>query len=454
MGRWVLNVRMNAILQGYDVNEPTWFYLSLLLSLAVFFKFNRVWSVRNLDLLLLLSVTPGLLLVRNGITALGYSWLLATTGLLLLRNLFDGAFTRRPRLEQNLNAAGMVFLCVSALLFQIANVFTHEPHQSAVASVRKADDLLKRQDPSQKTGTEGVEVSAPDSASILQPGPTSALLAASVVPLTGGVELVAARAISVLAHCAVIAGLFFVGRWHFSDSRLGLAMATLYLLLPCTAYDVGRVNHVLPGALIVWAVAVQRFPILAGALLGLACGSMFFAFFLLPIWIAFYWNRGALKFTGALAGVAVLLLGCLLLTSADSHSLTRQIIGSIDWTVLKFDSGEGNGFWSLYDEAYRIPVIATFAVLLVALSVWPLQKNLEHLLAHSTAIIVATQFWYPHEGGVYVLWYLPLMLLVVFRPRLAHLPAGSNPDIPLAERAVPLGRDTLDGGRLRTQVLR
>ena len=29
--------------------------------------------------------------------------------------------------------------------------------------------------------------------------------------------------------------------------------------------------------------------------------------------------------------------------------------------------------------------------------------------------MIGTQFWY-QQGGVYVLWYLPLLLLVVFRP--------------------------------------
>jgi hypothetical protein len=29
------------------------------------------------------------------------------------------------------------------------------------------------------------------------------------------------------------------------------------------------------------------------------------------------------------------------------------------------------------------------------------------------------QFWYADQGGVYVLWYLPLLLLLVFRPNLS-----------------------------------
>src|SRR4051794_30847427 len=115
---------MEEILSGYSVNPQTWFYLSLLLIIAVFFKFGRLWSVRNLDLALLLTLAPGLLFIKSeyGHSTLGYCWLFAVSGLLLLRLLFDGALTRRPRMEQNLNPAGMVFLCGAALLFQTTKI--------------------------------------------------------------------------------------------------------------------------------------------------------------------------------------------------------------------------------------------------------------------------------------------------------------------------------------------
>lgn len=412
---------MEEILSGYHVNEPTWFYLSLLLILAVFFKFGRIWSVRNLDLVLLLSLAPGLLMVRSTslMPSVGYSFLFAVTGLLLVRLLLDAAFTRRPRLEQNLNPAGMAFLCASALLFQTTKITTEQPDLAAVRTVRSADELLKRQDVS----TSAPETIDPNS----ETGPAGRLLGTPVVPLAGGAEIAAARAMAILSHMAVMLGLIAVGRWHFSDTSLGLSMAALYLLLPCTAYDVSKVNHLLPAALIVWSVAMHRRPMVAGVLLGLACGTVFFPIFLLPIWIAFYWKRGALKFTLALVLTGTVLLGSLILTSADWMSFKQQTLGSIDWSVLKFNSDQGVGFWGLYNPAYRIPVFATFLVMLIALTVWPTRKNLEHLLAHSTAIVVATQFWYPHQGGIYVLWYLPLMLVVTFRPRLNHLPLREEP---------------------------
>src|SRR5271169_1549593 len=46
-------------------NATTWFYFSLLLAVALFFKFSRLLSVRNWDVLTLFLLVPGLLLVRQ-----------------------------------------------------------------------------------------------------------------------------------------------------------------------------------------------------------------------------------------------------------------------------------------------------------------------------------------------------------------------------------------------------
>src|SRR5262245_33023199 len=57
---------MSEILFHYRKIDPTtWAYLSSLLMICVFFKFNRFWSVRNLDLVLLILFAPGLLRVNQ-----------------------------------------------------------------------------------------------------------------------------------------------------------------------------------------------------------------------------------------------------------------------------------------------------------------------------------------------------------------------------------------------------
>ena len=46
------------------------------------------------------------------------------------------------------------------------------------------------------------------------------------------------------------------------------------------------------------------------------------------------------------------------------------------------------------------------------------EKNLGTLLSCSTAVMLATQFWHAHYGSLYMAWYLPLLILTIFRPNL------------------------------------
>ena len=57
---------MSEILFQYQkINPTTWVYLSSLLMIGLYFQFNRFWSVRNLDLVLLILLAPGLLMVNQ-----------------------------------------------------------------------------------------------------------------------------------------------------------------------------------------------------------------------------------------------------------------------------------------------------------------------------------------------------------------------------------------------------
>lgn len=439
---------MDVLLRGYSVNAATWFYLSTLLILAVFYRFNRIWSLRNVDLVLLLLAAPGLIFVRNeGTQQLGYIWLFSLSGLYLVRLLADPILQRRPQLGQNLNSGGLIFLCAAAFVFLSTKAITDSLPRATTMTVEHADALLNRTSLPHAPEMEGEPA----------PGPAATLLAAPVEFVF--VEDLAARILSILTHGAVVAGLIVAGKKLFGDVQLGLAVATLYMLLPGTSYDVGKFNHVLPAALIVWAIVFYRKPVVSGIFLGLACGAMFFPVFLLPLWFAFYGRRGSLKFGIALGAVALVLVGSLALTSLDGPTFVNKILGSIDLEVLAFRSDSPmDGFWkeAEYLSVYRLPVIALYCIQLIVLTVFPRQKNVEHLLAHSAAIIISTQFWYTQQGGVYVLWYLPLFLMVVFRPRLLHLlPPDSQIDTNTAsirDRKSPEVAST--SGSVRSQLYR
>jgi hypothetical protein len=425
---------MEEILSGYKVGSATWLCLSFFLIVAIYFRFNRVFSLRNGDLLALFAISPGILLAQRGNPA-GYIWLFAVCGVWMLRLIFDGYFSRRPRLEQNLNTPGLTFLCAVAFVFLSIHAWrSDEGLASTVQTVEAADRLLNRQEAPTKSAQSHDR--APEDA---KAGPAAAVLIAPLVkgipPLAGAIStepkhagtatmnaVYAARIASIIAHLLVIVALACIGRWHFGDQQIGIAMAALYMLLPCTSYDVGRLNHVLPAALILWAVAAYRRPILSGGLMALACGTLVFPLFLLPLWFLFYDRRGAIRFGAGLVAIGAVLVASLIFTSTDTTSFWNQMIGAvIDWPALSIRENQSGGFWQPEINAYRLPVKVAFFAGVIVISIWPRHKTLEHLIANSAAIIIGTQFWYPQQGGVYSLWYVPLLLVVIFRPTLSHL---------------------------------
>lgn len=471
------------------IDSPTWLlYVSLLL-VAVFFRFSRLISVRNLDLLLLLTLSTALVITaaseleeaNPGITQNTQqttagnasldageaeesqtethpgTWVVFALSLLfIVRLTFDESLTRRPRLEQNLNQAGLTFLFLPAFSILMIGVFIKEPPGPNFDAVEAGAALLERQ-----------ESASPDAdKEQTLPPPTETLLAAAatkVSELSGRVdpsqvrtdrkrspmEARIARFLSVLAHTAVVLGLLYIGRRHFCSTQLGVSMSCLYLLLPCTAFNVHELSHVVPGACLTWAFANYRRPAIAGVLLGLACGTLFFAVFLLPLWAVFYGRKGSIRFGLSLGAVAAVVLMTFALTSENTDSFVNKLVMTANWTAYRlFDAAQLVTPDKQPEHVFlRITMAAVFFIMLVAMTVIPRKRNLENLLANSTALIVAAQLWYPDDVGSYVLWYLPLLLLVIFRPRLDRF---VPPESPASQRAsrLPDERNSSAAGAL------
>ena len=113
----------------------------------------------------------------------------------------------------------------------------------------------------------------------------------------------------------------------------------------------------------------------------------------------------------------LLSLGSLIFISADVAdywSKVRELFGIWLPTMKGLE-----GVWGLgWEPVYRYPVLAAFFAVSGALALWPAQKNLGTLLSCSAAIMLATQFWHGHGGGLFMAWFLPLTLLTIFRPNL------------------------------------
>jgi len=403
---------MQEILFGYKLDPITWAYISALMMIGIYFKFYRFCSVRNLDLAALISFSPAFLMMYHGLlhdkpelVPAGYVWLFAVSAFFLVRLLLDPVMVRRPLLEPNLSAGGLAFTGISLLIFLMANVITNPPE--------RLEKLLSQQE------VQGV--SNPGYAPFYQFSDFSNEVSSSDEqsrPHVHGnaLRVAATRTAIILAHLLVVSGMVWIGFRHFDNIHTGIAAATLYLLAFYTSQFTRQMDHIVPAVFLVWAVAAYRRPMIAGVLIGLAAGMIYYPLFLIPLWCGFYWRRGLARFLLGVVTVLSLLIVAMALSAPDMGVFTiqlRQMFGLWNPFHAKFF-----GFWQYYDPAYRIPVLAAFVALCGSLTIWPAQKNLGTLLSCSAAVMLATQFWHAHLGGLCMAWYLPLLILTIFRPNL------------------------------------
>lgn len=429
---------MPDILFHYErVNPTSWAYLSSLLMLALYFKFNRVLSMRNIDLFLLILLAPGLLLVQWSwenrgaenalrIEHLGFLWLLATQLILFARMLFDNAMVRRPLLDPNLNAAGLLFMGSSLLFFLMANVVTGDPKAEDLLPGRTISEVRDEAtigEPLGSFATDGpgffllYRLPRISTQTVIKANPTEERQTPlAEVREERRIQEATARVMAILSHVLIVTGMLLIGYRHFDNITMGIAAATMYLLLPYTALWTGSPTHALPGALLTWAIVCYRRPLLAGMIIGLASGTVYYPAFLIPLWCSFYWSRGLKRF---ITGV-VLMLGILVLTLAftatDTKLFTDRLLQMFGLRLPM--NANLRGIWQFWNPVFRYPIIAAFAALSFGFTLWPFQKNLGTLISCTAALMAAVQFWHAYDGGIFIAWFLPLLLLMIFRPNL------------------------------------
>jgi hypothetical protein len=414
------------------IGPEIWLLLTLLACVTLFFKFSRIWSVRNLDLLLLFAPAPGMMALVGGGPAqpwAAFLWLFLGSAMWLARCLLDVGLVRRPLLEPNLNAAGLACLATGMLGLLVAETVSLPLKEGAARNPA---------DPGAQVGTP-VE---PTSGAIA-PAKTPAI-ALPTAPQPGVVrwlstQIIVSRILAGLSHLGLVAVLLVIGWRHFERPIAGLAMATCYLLCPYTRIAVVDSGQLVPAALIVAALAVYPRPATAGALVGLASGWMPACLGLIPLWAGFYRGRGVWRFTACSLAVVV---GCGLIAweipvlSAWARALGARTLAEAG-LLPHLEVHLAGSFWLGIDPSYRLPVLIAYLTLVLTTAFWPAEKDLGTLIALSAALLVASQFWYLDRGGTLILLYLPLLLLMMFRPNLAlKRPIVRTPKADQAQRSL------------------
>lgn len=487
---------MSELFLHYEkVNPTTWVYLSSFLIIGLYFKFNRFWSVRNLDVILLILFAPGLVLVHLGqqeqlavrslameleqrgqeqsgteevptggeaeasrttvprslllpgnqgtssdsstgsdaesievqrqlitdrmvyaerLQRRGFIWLMVIGGLFVVRLLFDPTMVRRPLLDPNLSLGGLTFIGLSLFAFLVVNVMIagrplpgEEMNSGAAVSL-----------PQQAMASQSPDIRQGPGYSLLERVPSVPIMpwrADDILQLQP-VDYSLSRLLVIFSHLAIVLGMIVIGYWHFENIKTGIGAATLYLILPYTAQMGGRVDHAFPAAMLIWAVVFYRRPLVSGAILGCSA-CIYYPLFLLPLWISYYSQRGLFRFLAGVMTSLTILVVLLYLNTGNHQDFIAQLRRMFGLMTPRMDHLQG--IWMLgWDPAFRLPVMTAFFALSATLALWPAQKNLGTLMSCSAALLVATRFWNGNGGGLYMGWYLPLILITVFRPNL------------------------------------
>ncbi|MBO7725997.1 MAG: hypothetical protein J6S40_05970 [Thermoguttaceae bacterium] len=483
---------MPTSLFQYEMLPTTWFYLSSIMILATVFRFSRLFSTRNFDIVTLLVFTPGLLFISMGQAQTGYLWIHVAGLLFLCRLIADLFMVHRPLLDPNLTTSGVVFSIIMLIMFFVPNLLINRGEHVETARTIRLEQMLTTQtlgnlrkgkpDPvMENPGYRPFFMLSRKAEEILLPSndiqdeiqtrlASSAIAQTAPIFFPGGNEPFSIGPISMkfssrlgedsaeettaashrptvedynrthspvsdegdartpvldefflfsfifLAQFGVVWGLVAVGHCHFGNLKTGLAAAMIYLLLPYVNQMPGSLENIVPGMLLVLAVAIYRRPIFSGFLIGLAASLVFYPFFLIPLWIAFYMKRGLHRFLIGLV-TAVLLMGILLMLAPSEYGSYPELLASMfGWH--SFCLVTPTGLWATVPTYYRIPIIALYLAICFGFLLWPSQKNLAALVASSALLMLGVQFWMGNSGGLYMGWYLPLLILTYFRPNL------------------------------------
>src|SRR5689334_4104276 len=142
-------------------NATTWFYLSLMLAVGMFFKFNRFFSLRNWDILTLYLLVPGFLFLQQayrvqpppttftnpeaaGAATYGFIWLMIGSLCFFVRCLIDMTLVSRPAMTPNLNLAGLAWFAGALFLCMVPVAVRTTESEGTVGRKTAALDVLNK----------------------------------------------------------------------------------------------------------------------------------------------------------------------------------------------------------------------------------------------------------------------------------------------------------------------
>ena len=429
-------------------NGLVWF--SSAITLLVVFPFRRPFRLQSLDVLVLLSVFPLVMLVW-GHRFETYVTLFVVTGYLSLRCLWK-AFARSSTVEAtNVPTSRLAGILLLVLVAHLQAVVTRGPDDSGIWSAFGGQYLWRHgRLPYGQIGggaTYGPLLYAinapltyllPPTAPAGEPGAPGqrVIVDRHNIEHVGyrNCDFLPAKLLVLVFDLALLIGLLVIGR-QSESVQLGLVIALVYAVSGLTiARDLLFISHVAPTTCVVLAIACRRHAIASGVLLGCGAAILFWPAFLIPLWLGYFGSRGLgplLKSAVAITVVGLTAVAAVwLFTEPVEHRGPLTVFLDSTW---RHQEGGGPyshsefGLWGQWirrqpgsareiDTVKKIVCASYFALCLLP-TVFVFRRQpvpAMTLIALSAFFALGLQFWKTHGGGLYTGWYFPLTVATLF----------------------------------------
>ena len=270
--------------------------------------------------------------------------------------------------------------------------------------------------------------------------------------------MLATQFVSLSFHLVGLLSLFLIAR-RLRNTVTGLTVVALYAG-SAMIFSLGSprevisgmafVSHTAPTACVLLALALVGRPFLAGSVLAIGAGVLFYPAFFFPLWAGwFFWRkRGVVQFISGftLTGLAIGLLVFFGTRTSEGESAMGLFLQS----TLEHQEGTGAkeygssllsfwgthpelaGFWQtpfFGDSSLFKPTFLGFGGLALLGFVLARGRDVARLAALTAMLGAAVQLWKTHAAGTYVEWYLPLLLIAIYaRPELVPGLANGDPE--------------------------
>ena len=422
---------------------PALAWVSFVLVLLFVGNFTRILSLRNLDIVLLYLLTPFINVIWQN-RAVAYGGIFVVTVLLFARCIAATRVNHTPPARSNLTTTrAACFVLALACLFHVQTAYERGIDDSGIWSVAGAKYLQETGHLPYGTAFGWNCVYGPLMYPLHIPGNLLFPPNVSFEPDGGeasigfyeGFEMRGAKTTVLVFDFLAMLALYLFGR-RYADHATGVLLALIYALNPHViglggAGGLQWVSHIAGIAFVVFAITFVAQPLVAGLLLGIACGMLYYPIFLFPLWIGYYLRTSGRKDAARfLVAVAVVGFVCLIMilaltvpTAERAHVSRLRLF--LDDTVLQQQFKEGYGtseysFWGQYRSiaSWGKPLVGVLYLLFCAsLGFLPRQINMKRLIALTAAVLVGTQLVLSHGGGTYIGFYIAPLIITLFGPQ-------------------------------------